>query len=67
VDLQGLFRASFVNVTDDTFSNRSFAAVAEFTGPGVPSQTPEPAILLLMGTPIAVAGLRRLQRRIRLQ
>jgi hypothetical protein len=65
VALQGVFRSGFVNVSPDTFLNRNFAATAEFTGPAGPSQTPEPGSLLLMGTPVAAIGLRRLRNRLR--
>ena len=64
VALGGVFRSSFVNVTDDVFLNRDFAASAEFTPREVPSQTPEPGTILLLGTPLAAAAVRRSRRRL---
>lgn len=65
VALQGTFRSTFIDIGGDMFLNRNFAAVAQFTGPVTPSQTPEPASLLLMGTPVAAMGIRRLRKQTR--
>ena len=63
VNLPGVFRANFDNVTDDIFLNRSFAASAQFGAPASPSATPEPSSLLLLGTPLGAMLLRRVRSR----
>jgi hypothetical protein len=65
VALQGTFQSTFANIGSGMFLNRNFAAVAQFTGPVTPSQTPEPASLLLIGTPVVSMGIRRLWKQTR--